>query len=67
MSIIYYECVFVALVVQHAMRMRHIVICYLTCSKNIFQHYLINGTILGLQKPSLNVKCFVLILSTKFL
>jgi len=37
MSISYPECVFVALVVQHAMRMRHIVICSLPRS-TIFFH-----------------------------
>ena len=32
-SIVYYECVFVALVIQCAMRMRHIVICSLSGSR----------------------------------
>jgi len=37
------ECVFVALGIQHAIRMRHIVICGLPGSTS-FPHYLINGT-----------------------
>ena len=32
-SIAYYECLFVALVIEYAMRMRHMVICGLSCSK----------------------------------
>jgi len=43
-SITYYECLFVALDIQHAMSIRNLwhVLLY-----NIFPHYLINGTILG--------------------
>jgi len=37
MSITYCECVFIALGIQHAMRMRHIVICGLPYS-TIFFH-----------------------------
>ena len=36
-SINYYECVFVALVVQHAMRMRCVVVCGL-CAFAVFFH-----------------------------
>jgi hypothetical protein len=35
-SIAYYECVFIALVMQHAMHMRHIFICCLPGSKIFF-------------------------------
>jgi len=51
MSITYCGCVFVALVIQHAMLMLHIVICGLPPPPvyNIFAHYLINATIF--EKP----------------
>jgi len=46
-SIARFERVFVALVIQHAMRMHHIVICGLFGSYSIFTN-LTNGTIFGL-------------------
>jgi len=39
-------CTLVALGIQHAMRMRHIVICGLSATTKMFPHYLIEGTIL---------------------
>jgi hypothetical protein len=52
----YSECAFVALVIQDAMRMRHIAACGLS-DYNIFPHYLINGTIF--EKKVLSIKCVV--------
>ena len=49
--ITYSECVFVALGIQHAMRMRHIVICDLPRSTTFFH----NGMILE-KKTLLNIK-----------
>jgi len=54
-SITYSEFVSVALVTQHAKRMRHVVIRGLSGFYNIFLHYLINGTMSG--KMLLNIKC----------
>jgi hypothetical protein len=44
-NITYSECVSVALVIQHAMRMRHVATRVLPRSTVFFPHYLINGTI----------------------
>ena len=52
-SITYSKSVFVALGIQHAMRMCRIVICGLSSFKIFFPYYLINGTIFG--NKSLNV------------
>ena len=49
---ILWVCVRVALGIQHAMRMRHIVIYGMSSSK-YFPHYLINGTIFGKKKSYL--------------
>jgi hypothetical protein len=46
-SITYSENVFVALVIQHAMRIGHIVVFGPSGSTIFFSHYLINGTIFG--------------------
>ena len=54
-SVICCQCVSVAIVMQHAMRMRHTVVCGLPRSTIFFPHYLINGTIF--EKKLLNTKC----------
>jgi len=55
MSIIHSELVFVALGIQHAIRMRHIVVSDLPSFCNIIPHYLRSGTIFG--KKSLDTQC----------
>jgi len=51
-NITYFECVFVALGTQHAMRVRHIVICGLPRLYNMFPNYLIKETIFQKKKKS---------------
>jgi len=64
LSITYSQCVSVALVMQHAIRMRRIVICGLPRSTTLFQIYS-NGTILEKKNKikALKINC-VLTLST---
>jgi hypothetical protein len=52
-SITYFECVSVALVIQHAKRMRRIIM-WPVRFYHIFPHYLLNGTIFG--ETLLNIK-----------
>ena len=68
MNIKYCDCVTVALGIHHALRMCHIAICCPVPLYNIFPHYLIKSTILGIKL--LNTKCvliFCTILSATFL
>jgi hypothetical protein len=55
MIVTHSECVFVALGVQHATRIRHIALCALPRSTIFPPHYLTNGTIFG--EKSLKTKC----------
>jgi hypothetical protein len=64
MSITYYECVAVALVIQHEKRMRRIVVCGLSGSVRFF--HIIYGTIFRKKKKLLKRKICVLIFSTIF-
>jgi len=54
-TIRYSECVFLAIIIQHEKRMRHIFICGLSVSKIFFPHYLINGTVFFKKKQLLNI------------
>jgi hypothetical protein len=56
-SVIYSEYVFVALGIQHAIRMRHIVICGQAPLYSIFPYYLLNDTIFEKKITEHNV-CF---------
>ena len=62
--IAYAECVFVALGIQHAMCMRHIVICALPRSTTFF--HIISQTVRFSEKKVIDHKMCVLIFCTTF-
>jgi hypothetical protein len=63
MSITYYECVFVALVIQHAMCTPHIVMS----PARLYNTYLINGMMFERKTGVFEHKISVLIFSTTFI
>ena len=62
---IYLRCALVALVIQHSVRMRRIILSSVACPPlyNIFPHYFINGTTFG--KTLLHIK-YIFIFSITF-
>jgi hypothetical protein len=57
--ITHYECVSVVLVIQHAKRMRHVVLSSVAChTLQYFSTYLINGKVFGEKKIWDIKKCF---------
>jgi len=56
--ITYSKCVFVALVIQHAKRMRCIILSTVEClALQYFARYPLSSTIFGKKNPLLNMKC----------